>query len=508
MHERRPVAAVISTVLVGGMLAGGMAIAAMEPAAAAGGWSRPAVVWTAPSGSKAPSGLKQVVDSAGVVTAAWQVVAGGSTRVMAARLGAKGWSKPTTVVRVPNATDYVTTSMVAGPHNEVVIAVAAEGAGGVRFSAARFSSGSWAPAQILGDYPDANSKVSHVYGLSTIADRSGVSVLWQVQPNNVLTTIFVARGFPTAAAGWTAQTVLDDAATGGFSVVRDGAGTVRAVWQHDPDVVSAQGSASGWRARESIGSSGVEASTPPHAYPSTYAAADVDGTVLVTWTPPNASGAFDCPATMSALRTASGWAAPIALPKMATTVFCLYSVRPFVGYGRAPTVVGVNADRFGEYSAATVSAGAAWGPVRQTDGWPYAATSALLALDVTRVNGPSGADHDVQWLTASTLLDTGWSAPQRVSDPAGGWVEDVETTIAADGTFVVIYGKRRPWRSVAVWSVVYSNGAWSAARLVAPPVKARRDSRGAVLATPVAGSDGRVTAAWILDNKVIASSTR
>ena len=225
MNVRLLAPALVATALIAaGTLAAANPSAGAAPAArSAQQWSSPKLLWSSPSGSVRTSDLHQVVDSGGGVTLAWTVVAEGSSRVMAARLGAGGWSKPKAVFEAKGVGTYVTVSMAAGPRADVVIAAAAEGPAGVRISASRFASGRWSALQILGDYPEANSKVRHVYGLSTIADNSGVFVLWQVQPNDSHATTFVARGLPSASGEWSDPTILDDQATGTFSVVRDGA---------------------------------------------------------------------------------------------------------------------------------------------------------------------------------------------------------------------------------------------------------------------------------------------
>ena len=135
------------------LAAGGMAAAAVAPSAAApaaGDWSRPARVWSAPAGTSAPVDLGQVVDSRGVVTATWETSARGIWRVMASRLGSNGWSKPVTVFRAQAGATELDVRTAAGPADEVVVAVAALGGGGVKMSAARFSAGSWSPAVALG----------------------------------------------------------------------------------------------------------------------------------------------------------------------------------------------------------------------------------------------------------------------------------------------------------------------------------------------------------------------
>lgn len=509
-------ALVVTAMIAAGTLAAGT-LAAANPSAGAvpaarttQQWSAPKLLWSGPSGSVRTSDLHQVVDSRGGVTLAWTVVAKDSSRVMAARLGAGGWSKPTAVFEAKGAGTYVTVSMAAGPRDEVVIAAAVEGAAGVHVSATRFASGRWSAVLNLGDYPDANSKVRHVYGLSTIADGAGVFVLWQVQPNDSHATTFVARGLLSTSGDWSEPTILDDQATGSFSVVRDGAATVRTAWQHGPDVVSAQGSAAGWGAREAIGPSGDVRDTP-HAYLETSAAADLAGTVLVSWAQPDYGGVdLACPATFAALHTSAGWAPATALPFMDSSLHCLASLNPFVGPGMAPTVVGFAADRWADYSSATVWSGTAWGPVLRTQGRPYANGPTVLAIDTKHnyAKPAPGSNADHQWLTSSTLSDAGWSAPVRVTDPSGGWVGGYEGTTAPDGSYVVIYGKRNPWRSVAVWSVTYADGAWSKARVVAPSRKAAQGSSGVWLAPPVAAPDGRVTAAWVVDDAVYASSSR
>jgi len=504
-------ALVVTALIAGGTFAAASPTAVAAVAAkATQQWSSPTLLWSGPSGSVRTSDLQQVVDSHGGVTLAWTVVTKGTSRVMAARRGAGGWSKPKAVFEAKGVGTYVTVSMAAGPRQEVVIAAAAEGPAGVRVSATRLAAGRWSAVQILGDYPDANSKVRHVYGLSTIADNSGVCVLWQVQPNDSHATTFVARGLPSASGEWSDPTILDNEATGSFSVVRDGAATIRAAWQHGADVVSVQGSTTGWGPREILGPSG-DVRDSPHAYLATEAAADVDGTVLVTWAQPDYGDAdMACPANLAALHTAGGWGPATALPVLDSSSHCLASLNPFAGGGLAPTVVGFTADRWAVYSAATVWSGAAWGAVQQTQGQPYATGPTLLALDSRHdYSKPApGADADHQWLTSSTLSDGGWSAPVRVTDPAGGWVGDYEGTTAPDGSYVVIYGKRDPWRSVAVWSVTYAHGAWSKARVVAPSRKAAKGSDGVWLAPTVAAPDGRLTAAWVVDDTVFASTSR
>lgn len=504
-------ALVVTALIAGGTVAAASpTVGAVSAATMTRQWSAPRLLWSGPTGSVRTTDLQQVVDSRGGVTLAWTVVTKGSSRVMAARLGPKGWSKPRTVIDVAGVGTYATVSMAAGPQDEVVIATAAEGSDGVHVSAVRFASGGWSPAWTLGDYPAANSRVRHVYGLSTIADSIGVSVLWQVQPNDSHATTFVARGLPSAAREWTAPTVLDDQATGSFSVVRDGAATIRTAWQHGPDVVSVQGSTTSWGPREILGPSG-DVRDSPHAYLATKAAADTSGTVLVTWVQPDYGDVdFACPATLAALHTSAGWAPAAALPVMDSSFLCLASLDPFVGQGMPPTVVGFDAERWAEYSSATVWSGTAWGAVQRTQGQAYATGPTLLALDTRHdYSKPApGADADHQWLTSSTLSPTGWSEPVRATDPAGGWVGGYAGTTTSDGSYVVVYGKRRPWRSVAVWSVTYASGAWSKARIVAPPMKARQRSSGAWLAVPVAAPDGTVTASWVLDDKVFASTSR
>jgi hypothetical protein len=106
----------------------------------------------------------------------------------------------------------------------------------------------------------------------------------------------------------------------------------------------------------------------PHAYLATKAAADTSGTVLVTWVQPDYGDVdFACPATLAALHTSAGWAPAAALPVMDSSFLCLASLDPFVGQGMPPTVVGFDAERWAEYSSATVWSGTR-GAVQRTQG--------------------------------------------------------------------------------------------------------------------------------------------
>lgn len=510
MLGRRLVVGFIAATLA----AGGMAAAAVAPSAAApaaGDWSRPARVWSAPAGTSAPVDLGQVVDSRGVVTATWETSARGIWRVMASRLGSNGWSKPVTVFRAQAGATELDVRTAAGPADEVVVAVAALGGGGVKMSAARFSAGSWSPAVALGDYPDPSSDdAGRVTAFATLADGSGVSVLWQVRNGWAPTVPIVARGLPSGASGWTPATVLDDAATGSFSLVRDGRDTVRAAWLHGQDVVTAQGSASGWGARETIGTrvpgAGAIASSDLYDWPAVQAAADLDGTVLVTWMPRAAQGT--CPPIMTALRSATGWAPAVPTTDLSAASSCVTDLFPFVGRGLVPTVTGVDPGRWVDRALATTWSGSTWGPVHETSGHPQAAGSTLLAINRPWSTTIGGAKPDISWLTSSTLTPGGWTEPQRISDAGWGWVEDVASTTAADGSFVIVYSKLRPWRYNAIWSMTYANGQWSTAEVLGPRVRTPKGSFGADLASPVVAPDGRVTVAWILGDGVFASRSR
>jgi hypothetical protein len=447
-----------------------------------------------------------MVDSRGVVTAAWTATSGNAAVVMAARLGAGGWRRPAVVMSVPDPDAYLGISMTVGPDDRVVIAAFAESSTGVRLSAVRSVGAGWSPAAVLGDYPDAASPVRHVYGLATVADSTGVSVLWQVMPDDSRTTAFVARGLPSGAVDWTAPTVLDGAATGTFAAVRDGRDTVRVAWQHGPDVVSAQGSTLGWGPRETIGPSGNDA-PDRHPYPDTYASAATDGTVLVAWTQPQEQLASDCPTTLAALRTASGWTPALPLPAMGYVYHCVGEITPALRPGAPPVVIGVTGDRFGDVSHASVWTGSAWGPDQQTRGRPYVAGSDLLAIDLQQANRPTGPRPEYHWLTASTLTASGWSPARRVSDATGGWAGEPVGAARPDGSFVLAYAKRNPWRAISIWSADYAGGRWSPARRVAPAVRVPAGSRGAVLADPVTDPRGRTTLAWVLGSRIRAGST-
>ena len=93
--RRLALGAAAATMVAGGLA--GAAVATPSAASAAGGWTRPAVLWSSPSDASAPVGLTQVVDSQGVVTAAWLVEAGTSSRVLASRLAKGRWSRPQAV---------------------------------------------------------------------------------------------------------------------------------------------------------------------------------------------------------------------------------------------------------------------------------------------------------------------------------------------------------------------------------------------------------------------------